>query len=136
MSEAAGGVPTSDPGRARSSSNVRGSREKAVLRRRAILRTFKVLATLAVVYFIILNIPGLRNAVDQLDEVQPGLLLVGLALEITALFCYSVMTKAALGVPGHHFSVWRLCRIQLSTRALASLVTVGSAAGSALGYRL
>lgn len=136
MSEAAGGVPTSDPGRARSSSNVRGSREKAVLRRRAILRTFKVLATLTVVYFIILNIPGLRNAVDQLDEVQPGLLLVGLALEITALFCYSVMTKAALGVPGHHFSVWRLFRIQLSTRALSSLVPGGSAAGSALGYRL
>jgi len=111
-------------------------REKAVLRRRAIVRTLKVLATLAVVYFIILNIPGLRNAVDQLDEVQPGLLLVGLLLEIGALFCYSVMTKAALGVPGHHFSVWRLFRIQLSTRALSSLVPGGSAAGSALGYRL
>jgi len=107
-----------------------------VLRRRAIVRTLKVLATLAVVYFIILNIPGLRNAVDQLDEVQPGLLLVGLLLEIGALFCYSVMTKAALGVPGHHFSVWRLFRIQLSTRALSSLVPGGSAAGSALGYRL
>jgi len=136
MSEAAGGVPTSEPGPARSAGNGMSPREKAVLRRRAIVRTLKVLATLAVVYFIILNIPGLRNAVDQLDEVQPGLLLVGLLLEIGALFCYSVMTKAALGVPGHHFSVWRLFRIQLSTRALSSLVPGGSAAGSALGYRL
>ena len=116
MSEAAGGVPTSEPGPAHSAGNGMSPREKAVLRRRAIVRTLKVLATLAVVYFIILNIPGLRNAVDQLDEVQPGLLLVGLLLEIGALFCYSVMTKAALGVPGHHFSVWRLFRIQLSTR--------------------
>lgn len=136
MSVAAGGVPTSEPGPAHSAGNGMSPREKAVLRRRAIVRTLKVLATLAVVYFIILNIPGLRNAVDQLDEVQPGLLLVGLLLEIGALFCYSVMTKAALGVPGHHFSVWRLFRIQLSTRALSSLVPGGSAAGSALGYRL
>ena len=37
--------------------------ERAAFRRRAAGRTFKVLATVAVVYFIILNIPGLRNAV-------------------------------------------------------------------------
>ena len=138
MSEAAGGNPTPKSGRDGRSVPVerQSAKERAVIRRRAIARTFKVLATLAVVYFIILNIPGLRNAVDQLDEVQPGLLLLGLALEMLALFFYSVMTREALGVPGHHFSVWRLFRIQLSTRALSSLVPGGSAAGSALGYRL
>jgi len=138
MSEAAGGNPTPKSGRDGRSVPVerQSAKERAVIRRRAIVRTFKVLATLAVVYFIILNIPGLRNAVDQLDEVQPGLLLLGLALEMLALFFYSVMTREALGVPGHHFSVWRLFRIQLSTRALSSLVPGGSAAGSALGYRL
>jgi hypothetical protein len=78
----------------------------------------------------------LRNAVDQLSEVQPGLLLVGLVLSFVALFCYSVMTRAALGPSGHHFSIWRLFRIQLSTRALSSLIPGGTAAGSALGYRL
>ena len=41
------------------------------VRRTAIIRTLKVLASLAVVYFLILNIPGLRNAVNQLSEVQP-----------------------------------------------------------------
>ena len=105
-------------------------------RRRAISRTFKVFATLAVVYFVILNIPGLRNAVDQLSDVKPGLLVVGLLLEMIALFCYSAMTKAALGTVGDHLSTLRLFRIQLSTRALSSLVPGGSAAGSALGYRL
>ncbi|MFZ9230652.1 MAG: lysylphosphatidylglycerol synthase transmembrane domain-containing protein, partial [Ilumatobacteraceae bacterium] len=106
------------------------------IRRKAIIRTFKVLASLAVVYFLILNIPGLRNAVDQLSEVKPGLLVLGLGLELVALFCYSAMTKAALGSVADHLPTWRLFRIQLSTRALSSLVPGGSAAGSALGYRL
>ncbi|NDE80912.1 MAG: hypothetical protein EB037_08340, partial [Actinobacteria bacterium] len=106
------------------------------IRRKAVIRTFKVLASLAVVYFLILNIPGLRNAVDQLSEVKPGLLVLGLGLELVALFCYSAMTKAALGSVADHLPTWRLFRIQLSTRALSSLVPGGSAAGSALGYRL
>ena len=105
-------------------------------RRRALARAFKVLATLIVVYFLILNIPGLRNAVDQLSEVKPGLLVLGLVLELLALFCYSLMTRAALGPVGHHMTALHLFRIQLSTRALSSLVPGGSAAGSALGYRM
>jgi uncharacterized protein (TIRG00374 family) len=78
----------------------------------------------------------LRNAVDQLSDVKPGLLVLGLVLELLALFCYSLMTRAALGPVGHHMSALHLFRIQLSTRALSSLVPGGSAAGSALGYRL
>ena len=105
-------------------------------RRRAFVNTLKVMTTLVLVYFIILNIPGLRNAVDQLSDVEPALLAVGLVLEFIALFCYSGMTRVALGPVGHTFPVLRMFRIQLSTRALASLVPGGSAAGSALGYRL
>lgn len=106
------------------------------MRRKALARAFKVLATLIVVYFIILNIPGLRNAVDQLSDVRPTLLAVGLALELLALFCYSGMTRVALGPSADYISTLRMFRIQLSTRALASLVPGGSAAGSALGYRM
>ena len=102
----------------------------------ATIKVLKALATLLVVYFLILNIPGLRNAMDQLGDVRPELLVLGLGLEIVALFCYSVMTRAALGPVGHHLSVLHLFRIQLSTRALSSLVPGGSAAGSALGFRL
>lgn len=105
-------------------------------RRRALARTLKVMATLVVFYFLILNIPGLRNAINQLSEVEPGLLVLGLALEMLALFCYSGMTRVALGPEAHHFPIMRMFRIQLSTRSLASLVPGGSAAGSALGYRL
>jgi uncharacterized protein (TIRG00374 family) len=104
--------------------------------RRAVVRTLKIVAVVVVVYFIFLNIPGLRNAVDQLQDVYAPLLVLGLALELAALFAYSLMTKAALGEGGAHLSNWRVFRIQMSTKALSSIVPGGSAAGSALGYRL
>lgn len=131
MSEAIGGSAAVPSRR-----NRKSPEERRASRRRVFLRAFKVLATIVVVYFIVLNIPGFRNAVDQLSDVKFSLLLVGLGLQAIALFCYSVMTRTALGPVGHHLSVWRMFRIQLSTRALSSLVPGGSAAGSALGYRL
>ena len=134
MSDVVGGDPGGAPMQPEESHPKLDQRHHA--RRRAMARTFKVIATLVVVYFLILNIPGLRNAVDQLSDVKPGLLVLGLLLELVALFCYSVMTRAALGPVGHHMSALHLFRIQLSTRALSSLVPGGSAAGSALGYRL
>ncbi len=58
----------------------------------------------------------------------------GFALEIAALLAYSLMTRAAL--PPRSVSLPRLFRIQLSTKALSGVMPAGSAAGSALGYRL
>ena len=100
------------------------------------MRTFKGLTIVIVVYFIFLSIPGLRNAIDQLQEVYAPLLVLGLVLELAALFAYSLLTKAALGDGGKHLSNMRVFRIQMSTKALSSIVPGGSAAGSALGYRL
>ena len=134
MSDVVGGYPGGTPVQPEGSHQMLDPRHHA--RRRALARAFKVLATLIVVYFLILNIPGLRSAVDQLSEVKPGLLVLGLVLELLALFCYSLMTRAALGPVGHHMTALHLFRIQLSTRALSSLVPGGSAAGSALGYRM
>jgi uncharacterized protein (TIRG00374 family) len=53
-----------------------------------------------------------------------------------ALLCYSLLTRAALGPEGDKVTVLRLFRIQLSTKALGSIMPAGSAASSALGYRL
>ncbi len=61
---------------------------------------------------------------------------LGLGLELAALYCYAPLMKAALGEPGEHLSSGRLFRIQMSTRSLSSIVPGGSAASSALGYRL
>lgn len=105
--------------------------------RRRFRFTLKLLAFVAVVYlFVIPLIPGFRAALEEVRQVEPGLLLLGLGLEVAALWCYAPLTKAALGDAGAGLTRWRLFRIQMSARALSSIVPGGSAAGSTLGYRL
>ncbi len=105
--------------------------------RKPIRSVVKLVAFAAVVYLFVLPlIPGFRKAGSELRQVNPLLLLLGLALEITALFAYSLLTRAALGDSGKLISSARLFRIQMSTKALGSVVPGGSAASSALGYRL
>ena len=97
----------------------------------------KFVAFGAVIYFFVLPvIPGFGNAANELRKVNPLLLVLGLGLELTALYCYSMLTRAALGDSGRMITPFRLFRIQMSTKALGSLVPGGSAASSALGYRL
>lgn len=112
-------------------------RDPAVKRRRPLRFSLKVLAFVTVLYyFVVPLIPGFRSAAVELQRVQPALLAVGLALELSALFCYSLVTRAALGDAGSELSRFRLFRIQMSMRAMSGLVPGGNAAGSALGYRL
>lgn len=99
--------------------------------------TLKLLAFVAVLYFAFVTVvPGVRAAAGELTSVSPWLIFVGFMFEIAALYSYSLLTRAALGDAGHLVSSWRLFRIQMSTKALSSIVPGGSAAGSALGYRL
>jgi uncharacterized protein (TIRG00374 family) len=99
--------------------------------------TFGVILFAAVIYFLVLPlIPGFRSALDELNEVRPGFLVAGLVLQIASWFCYSLMTRSALGEQAHVVSRLRMFRIQLSTKALSNIVPGGSAASSALGYRL
>ena len=105
--------------------------------RRPFRFSVKLLAFATVLYyFVVPLIPDFRNTLTELQRVEPILLGVGLALEIVALYCYAPLMKAALGSAGDPLSHWRLFRIQMSTRALSSIVPGGSAASSALGYRL
>lgn len=97
--------------------------------------TLKVMIALfAIYYFVLPLIPGFRQAASDLRDVNPVLIVIGFALELSALLAYSLMTRAAL--PEGSISLSRLYRIQLSTRALSGVMPAGSAAGSALGYRL
>lgn len=79
---------------------------------------------------------GFRQAIQTAREVNPGLLAAGFALQILALFSYSLLTRATLGTAGRQLSMARMFRIQLSTKALSNIVPGGNAASSALGYRL
>ena len=98
--------------------------------------SLKVAAIALVIYFAWGVIPDVKKAMEELRSVNPFLLAAGLGLQLAALFCYSLLTKAALGPAGHVVSRWRLFRIQMSTKALSNIVPGGSAAGPALGYRL
>jgi uncharacterized protein (TIRG00374 family) len=89
-----------------------------------------------VIWFSIGLLPKFIQAASELRNVSPILLAVGFALEILALYFYSLLTRAALGDAGSSLSGMRMFRIQLSTRALTNVVPGGNAAGSALGYRL
>jgi uncharacterized protein (TIRG00374 family) len=103
--------------------------------RRNVRRTLKALAFLFVLYYLVLpQIGGLGSAVSQLSKVNPVLLVIGVVLEAAALVAYSMMTRSCL--PDGVLPFNRLFRIQLSTKAVANMVPGGSAAGSALGYRL
>ena len=93
-----------------------------------------VIFGLIIYFFVIPLIPGFRRALTELSVVDPVLLTVGLGLQILALFSYSLLTQATLG--DRALSIWRLFRIQLSTKSVGNILPGGSAASSALGYRL
>ena len=99
--------------------------------------TLKLFAFGLIVYFALATIiPGVRRSANKLSSVSPLLLVLGLLLEMAALYSYSMLTRAALGESADKVSGLRLFRIQMSTKALSNIVPGGSAAGSALGYRL
>ena len=90
-----------------------------------------------IIYFFVLPlIPGFGKAVSELAKVRPSLLVLGLGLELAALFAYSLLTHTALGDSRHSISIWRLFRIQLSTKSVSEVLPAGSAASSALGFKL
>ena len=113
------------------------SLEAAANKRKVWIRTLKTVGFAAVIYFFVFPlVPGFRQAFSDLIEVDKTMLVLGVVLEFIGLFCYSLLTRAALGNEGHKMPVMRLFRIQLSTKSLGSIMPGGSAASSALGYRL
>lgn len=90
----------------------------------------------ALFVFVLPLIPEFGKAARKLLDVNPVLLIIGVGLQLAAWYCYTLLTKSALGNAGKIVSRMRMFRIQMSTKALGNVVPGGSAAGSALGYRL
>lgn len=104
---------------------------------RPVRLTIKALLLVILAVFLLPPVvSGFRDAWDTISDVNPALLLLGFALQLLSLFCYSLLTRATLGSAGHRLSMARIFRIQLSTKALSNVVPGGNAASSALGYRL
>lgn len=102
------------------------------------LRLSLKLVVFALVIYLVggIVISGARKAIREIRHVDPLLLAFGLVLEMAALFSYSLLTRAALEKASAEVSKWRMFRIQMSSKSLSSIVPGGSAAGSALAYRL
>lgn len=102
---------------------------------RHVRRTARIVAFLFVVWYLILpQLAGTRNALGTLADVKFQFLVLGLGLQLAALLAYSQLTNVALD--GSRIGLFRVFRIQLATKAVTNVVPAGSAAGTALGYRL
>ena len=95
-----------------------------------------VLFAIVIYFFVLPLVPAFRNAIGDLTRIDPVLLAVAIGLEFVALYCYTLLTHAALGPDANRLTRFDLFRIQLSTRALGSILPGGSAASNALGFKL
>ncbi len=94
-----------------------------------------LIVALIVEYLVVPQIAGTRKALHTLADVNPLLLLLGVALEVGAIASYTLSTRAILP-SGTYPGFFRLLRIQLTTMSVSHCVPAGSAAGTSLGYRL
>lgn len=107
----------------------------AAVARRALVRSVKLLVFFFAFFYLVLpQVAGARKAASELLSVEPVYLAVGLGLQAAALTAYTLMTRACL--PYRAVPFFTLLRIQLATKAVTNVVPGGSAAGSAVGYRL
>ena len=103
--------------------------------RRTVFRSVRLIALAVIVYYLVLpQLGNQRDTARSLRTVNVWLLLLGLALQLSAMFSYSMLTAAAL--PKRAVRLGTLIRIQLSTKALGNVMPGGSAASSALSFRL
>jgi uncharacterized protein (TIRG00374 family) len=103
---------------------------------KSLKRSAAVVAFLLVFnHLVVPQLGGARRAIHLLSDVNPGLLVLALGLQIGAFVAYMELTRATLP---RDTPVTRqtLFRIQLSTKAVTNLVPGGSAAGNTLGFRL
>jgi len=94
-----------------------------------------LILALVVEYLVVPQLAGPRKVGHLVTEVNPALLLAGVALEAGALICYAQLTRTVL--PSEKkLSLSVLLRIQLTTLSVSHCAPGGSATGTALGYRL
>ena len=109
-------------------------RAKPTFRKRMTRTVQAVVALFLLNYVAVPQLAGLRRAVNTLSDVDGVMLIAGLAFQFAALLAYSQFTRVALSPSQIRLST--ILRVQMSTKTVTNLVPGGSAAGSALGYRL
>lgn len=94
-----------------------------------------LVAAVVVEYLVLPQIAGTRKALDLLGRVEPWWLVVGAALEISAVLAYAQLTRSLLPT-SCRLPLGVTSRITLSTLSISHVVPGGTIAGASLGYRL
>lgn len=94
-----------------------------------------LIVALIVEYLVFPQLAGPRKLLHLLTEVNPALLVAGVALEAGALLAYGRLTRAVLPDTSR-LPFFTIFRIELTTLSVSHCAPGGSAAGTALGYRL
>lgn len=94
-----------------------------------------LILALLIEYLVVPQLAGPRKVAHLLTDVNPLLLLAGLALEGGALLAYAQMTRRLLP-PATRLPLFTILRIQMTTLSVSHCAPGGTATGSALGYRL
>jgi len=94
-----------------------------------------LLVGFVVIYFVLPQIPKVRDSLHLLGKVDLRLVPLAVALEAASICCYTNLTRALLP-RGQSPPFFTVLRIQLSTLSVSHVVPGGSAVGGALGFRL
>ena len=94
-----------------------------------------LLLALIIEYLVVPQLAGPRKVAHLITEVNPFLLLAGVALEAASLFSYAQLARSVLP-EGRKLSLSTILRVQLTTLSVSHCAPGGTATGAALGYRL
>jgi non-canonical purine NTP pyrophosphatase (RdgB/HAM1 family) len=94
-----------------------------------------LIVALLIEYLVVPQLAGPRKVIHLIAEVNPLLLLAGVGLEAAAILAYGRLTASILP-SASRLKFWTIVRIEMTTLSVSHCTPGGSAAGTALGYRL
>ncbi len=94
-----------------------------------------LIVALLIEYLVVPQLAGPRKVIHLISEVNPLLLLAGVGLEAAAILAYGRLTASILP-SASRLRFWTIVRIEVTTLSVSHCTPGGSAAGTALGYRL
>jgi uncharacterized membrane protein YbhN (UPF0104 family) len=108
-----------------------GQRDQALASQSRTLRNslISLAVFFAIVALLLLAVPGLKTAAEQLTDASPGWVVGGIGLELLSCVGYMVLFDLVFGRIGRRM----VTRLSLSELAVNSVVSVSGLAGLALG---
>lgn len=94
-----------------------------------------LIVALLIEYLVVPQLAGPRKVIHLISEVNPLLLLAGVGLEAAAILAYGRLTTSILPAASR-VKYSTIVRIEMTTLSVSHCTPGGSAAGTALGYRL